>query len=154
MRRQPEPWELARIRAVLEYQFDAEVARALLSGSVLVETGGKGSIRHVIVDGVRMLTLRPNDGLFSISLPAAIRIVGASEPPRYRVVVSGDREIRGSVLVVDVVEMDPGLRPGDEAVVVGRDDKVIAVGRVRLPRAVLDGLARGEVVRVRKRVKE
>ncbi|MCE4628347.1 MAG: hypothetical protein F7C34_04275 [Desulfurococcales archaeon] len=154
MRREPEPWELARIRAILEYQFDAEVASALLEGRILVETGGKGSVRYVIVDGVRMLTLRPNDGLFSISVPAARRIVASSKPPRYRVIVRGEREIRGSVLVADVIEMDPELRPGDEAVVVDRDDKIIAVGRVKLPRAILDGLARGEVVRVRRRVKE
>ena len=154
MRRPATPGEVERIRAILSYQFSPEVAEALLrGGSVSVETGSRGSIRGVFVGGRRLLTLRPGDGMFSLSLEAARIIASVVPPPRFRVVVRGDRELTGSVLVSDVVEVDPELRPGDEVIVVGVDGSILAVGRLKLPPAMLEGLSRGEVVRVRKRVK-
>ena len=154
MRRKASRAEIERMKAVLAYQFSPEVADALLrSDDIVVETGGRGSIRGVIVDGARILTLRPGDGMFSITIEAARRIALRVPPPRFRVVVRGDRELSGSVLVGDVLGMDPLLRPGDEVIVVDRGDSILAVGRVKLPAAMLEGLDRGEVVRIRKRVK-
>jgi len=154
LRRKASRAEIERMKAVLAYQFSPEVADALLrSDDIVVETGGRGSIRGVIVDGARILTLRPGDGMFSITIEAARRIALRVPPPRFRVVVRGDRELSGSVLVGDVLGMDPLLRPGDEVIVVDRGDSILAVGRVKLPAAMLEGLDRGEVVRIRKRVK-
>jgi len=155
LRRKASRAEIERMKAVLSYQFSPEVADALLRGDdIVVETGGRGSIRGVVVDGARILTLRPGDGMFSITIEAARRIALRVPSPRFRVVVRGDRELSGSVLVGDVLGMDPFLRPGDEAIVVNRGDSILAVGRVKLPAAMLEGLARGEVVRIRKRVKQ
>lgn len=105
------------------------------------------------MDGKRIFTLRPNDGLFSLSLEAARMIVASVPPPRLRVVVDGSFEIRGSILAAGVRSMDPELRPGDECIVVDPSDRVLAVGRVRIPPSMLEGLRRGETVRIRRAVK-
>ncbi|MCE4625313.1 MAG: tRNA-guanine transglycosylase [Desulfurococcales archaeon] len=154
-RRRPTEEEVEILRAILDFQFGEGAGEALLppGSDIEVEVTGKGRIRYVLHSGERILTLRPNDGLFSLSLEAAERLLHAFPPPRLRVVIRGDRDLTGSVLVGDVVDMDPDLRPGDEVIVVDRKDKILAVGRLRLPKAVLEGLDRGEVVRIRKRVK-
>ena len=155
-RRPARQWEVERLRGIAGYQFGEDVAGVLLPDGVRVEVEitGRGSIRYIYVDGERLLTLRPNDGLFSLSLPAASRILRATSPPRLRVGVREGASIRGSVLAPDVVFMDPDLRPGDEVIVVlSSSDKLLGVGRVRIPPVMLEGLERGEVVRIRKRVK-
>lgn len=152
MRRELSERELWVLRARAAYQWDWRVAEALLPGTRGFRADVvRGRIRYIIMGGMVYLTLRPNDGLLSPSRMAAERIIEASDPPRYRVVVRGDREIRGSILVRDVVSIDPDLRPGDEVVVVDVDDKLIGVGRLRVPLAMLEGLVYGEVVRVRSR---
>jgi len=143
------------LQSIAAYQWDWEVARALLplDSNYIVDVR-RGVIRHVIVEGRVYLTRRPNDGLLSPSIEAGERIRRASEPPRFRVVTRmGVGELRGGVLAKDVVEVDPDLRPGDEVIIVGRDDVLLGVGRLRVPPPMLDGLFRGEVVRVRSKVK-
>ena len=155
-RRPAKLWEVERLRGIAGYQFGEDVAAALLpeGARIDVEITGRGSIRYVYVNGERILTLRPNDGLFSLSIPAASMILQVASPPRLRVGVREGASIRGSVLAPDVVFMDPYLRPGDEVIVVSSgNDKLLGVGRVRIPPVMLEGLERGEVVRVRKRVK-
>jgi archaeosine-15-forming tRNA-guanine transglycosylase len=155
LRRKASDSEVEVLRGILSYQFSKEVAEVLLPNTarVEVELSSKGRIRNVFVDGVRLLTLRPNDGLFSLSIEAARRIASSVPGLRFRVVVNGRRELTGSVLVSDVVDIDPELRPGDEVIVVDQDNRILAVGRLKVPAAMLEGLDRGEVVRVRKRVK-
>ncbi len=153
MKRKPTDSEYRMLWGVLAYQFDTRVARALLTPreSIEVIIGSTGRVRYVVREGVNILTLRAPDNLFSLSLRAAEIILGVIEPPRYRVVIRGDREIRGSVLGRDVVRADPLLRPGDEVVIVDEEDSLVAVGRAKLPGdAMMEGVY-GEVVRVRRR---
>ena len=140
-------WALMR----LSFQFDPEVATSILPSpqGFIVEYSRRGMPRYVFKGDRHYLTLKPSDGLFTISIEAGEAIVGASEYPRYRVVVSGLSG--GSVFAHNVVDMDPRLRPGDEVVVVNEADEVIGTGRLKIPLVMLKGLARGEVVRVRHR---
>ncbi|MEB3844938.1 MAG: hypothetical protein LRS48_04580 [Desulfurococcales archaeon] len=144
---------LERLAGIAEFQFSEKVARAWFdpSRNVEVEVNSRGSIRGVFVDGKRVATLRPTDGLFSLAIDGAVLLVGAEDPPRFRVIANMQRPLSGSILVGDVVDLDPDLRPGDEVVVVDESDTVIGVGRLRIPKAMLDGLARGEVARLRKK---
>ncbi len=144
---------LERLVGIAEFQFSDKVAQAWFGPyrDVEVEVNSKGSIRGVFVDGKRVATLRPTDGLFSLAIDGAIILVGAEDPPRFRVIVNTQRPLSGSILVGDVIGLDPDLRPGDEVVVVDENDTVIGVGRLRIPKAMLDGLARGEVARLRKK---
>ena len=140
-------WVLAR----LAFQFDPIVATRILPSpeNFIVELSKRRVPRYVFRNGKHYLTLKPSDGLFTISLDVGKIVVDASEYPRYRVVV---RSLSGgSVFAHDVVDMDPDLRPGDEVVVVNEDGEVIGTGRLKIPLVMLKGLTRGEIVRVRHR---
>ncbi len=141
-----------RVWGVLAYQFTPRIADALLDGSITFRLA-RGDVREVYRGGSLLLVRRPNDGLFSITLAAGEIIRRTVGPPRFRVVVRGDREVKGSILVRDVVDLDQGLRPGDEVIIVDQADNLIGVGRLRVPPIMLNGLDRGEVARVRRRVK-
>jgi len=142
-----------RLLYTLAFQFDLKVARALLPSPEAVEVtlSPKGRIRHVYVRGVRVLTMRPGDGLFTLSLEGGEVVRSSSKPPRFRVVVRGREAalIRGSVLRPIVVDVDPEARAGDEVIIVDEDDRLVGVGRLKLPPVIVKSLERGEVVRVR-----
>ncbi|MEB3765099.1 MAG: tRNA-guanine transglycosylase [Desulfurococcales archaeon] len=150
-RRKPLLGELIKLRAILSYQFGDDVSSLLLGNpdEIEVDVTSRGKIRNVYKSGERILTLRPNDNLYSLGLGAAKLIVSGTSPPRLRIIVRGDRELRGSVLARDIVSYDEDLRPGDECVIVDRDDNLIGVGRVKISPHMIDGLDRGEIVRVR-----
>jgi len=152
VRRRASPGDIAYLKAVAAFQWDWRVAEELFAGlSDVVLDIRRGRVRYVIVGGRVYLTLRPGDGFFSLSLEAGERVRRASQPPRYRIIVEEGVEIRGSVLAPAVRGMDPGLRPGDEALVVGEGDELLGVARVRVPAVMVNGLRRGEVARVRSR---
>lgn len=143
---------IERIHAILTFQFSEAVANSLISGHISYRLA-RGDVREVYRDGELILVRRPTDGLFSISIEAGKAIKRAEPYPRFRIVIRGDREIRGSILARDIIEVDPGLKPGDEVVIVDKGDNLVGVGRVRVPPIMLNGLDRGEVARVRRRVK-
>ncbi len=155
MRRKATPEELALLKARIAYQWNWKVAQALLPpGEEFKVDVVRGRIRYLLArDGKVYLTVRPNDGFLTPSLAAGERIRKCTDPPRFRIVIRGDREIRGSVLARDVVGVDPGLRAGDEVIVVAEDDSLVGVGRLRVPPLMMRGLVYGEVARLRSRVK-
>lgn len=153
--RKPTGPALDAIRAVLSYQFSPRVAFALTTpeDEVEVEYSSKGRVRFVRLKGERILTRRAGDGLYALSPRAAEVILRVEPPPRFRVIVKDPGLISGSVLVANVERVDHLLRPGDEVIIVDRGDRLVGVGRLRVPPAMISGLERGEVVRVRRTVK-
>lgn len=144
---------LARlVWAGLAYQFDPVIASRLLEGSIGFRVS-RGFVREVYRDDRLLLVRRPTDGFYSISLLAGEMIRASTKPPRFRVIVKGDRIIKGSVLARDVLHIDGRLKPGDEVIIVDEGDRLIGVGRLRVPPLMFNGLERGEIARVRKRVK-
>ncbi|MCE4611512.1 MAG: hypothetical protein F7B17_06040 [Desulfurococcales archaeon] len=150
-RRRPGEGVYRLLWARLSYQFDFEVANALLEPreELEVSLSGSGRVRHVWKAGRLILTFRAGDALASLTLDGAELVRRSSEPPRYRVVVRRGSVIHGSVFPRQVVGGDFGLRVGDEVLVVDEDDRLLAVGRLRIPLTLIRGLSRGEVVRVR-----
>ncbi len=140
--------DLSVLRTLLSFQFGEEVARAITSLPLEVELR-RGKIRYVYEAGAseRLLTLRPNDFMFTISLRAGEIARRALPSPRLRVVV---REFRGTdVRGSDVVVSDPHIRPGDEVLVVDASDGLLAVGKARAPGPLMAALRDQDVVRVR-----
>lgn len=149
----PARWVLDLIRGVLAFQFSDRVARALTSpeSEVMVEYSSTGRIRYVWLGGERILTRRAGDGLYALSsLKAGVLVARSEPPPRFRVVVREPEFVGRGVLAVNVAGIDPLLRAGDEVVIVDEDDRVLGVGRLRVPPPLALTLMRGEVVRVRK----
>ena len=150
--------DLYRIRAVADYQFGEGAADALFSGKVdLVKSKNTDKIRNVIVDGEHVLSLRAEDGFFSMRPGAARRLMKAFPSPRLRVIVRDDaipfvKEGKNTFCGF-VVAADPELRPMDEVMVVDQKDTLLAIGRAILVPEEMRAMTKGIAVKVREGVK-
>lgn len=145
---------LTRIRSVADYQFGRGVGAALFPESVEVAFSRRtGRIRYVFLGGKRLATMRPTDGLFSLSLAGACLVVGHVRC----VIVVRDNVARfvaegGDVFAVHVVSVNDEVRARDEVVVVDGAGRVLAVGRAVLSGAEMRAFKRGVAVKVRRGV--
>ena len=147
-------WNALRVRATADFQFGRGAAEALLRGAVsYVISKNTGRIRNVLVDREHVLSLRAEDGLFTLKAAGARRLHEAFAPPALRVVVEDDavsfaREGK-NVFAKFVRDADPGLRPKDEALIVSADDALCAVARVAMNRREMLAFRRGVAAYVR-----
>ena len=150
---------LARVRAVANYQFESDVGSALFPEDIRITYSKKtGRLRHFYLEEKVIATLRPTDGFLSLTLEGAKRLAEALPPPRFRVVVREDVVTfiaeGKDVFARHVVDADPLLRVGEEAIVISPRGKVVAVGKALLTGKEMLGFKRGVAVKVRKGVNE
>ena len=145
---------LERATAVARYQFGIDAANALMRGKIeLVTSKNTGKIRNVISDGEHILSMRADDGLFTLRPEGAARMVKNVPGPHMRVVVSDDAVpfvTEGkNVFCAFVKECDPEIRPMEEVLVVDGNDRLVAVGRAMLIRNEMLSFRKGIAVKVR-----
>jgi predicted RNA-binding protein (TIGR00451 family) len=150
---------LVRIRSIADYQFGRGVGARLFSKTVKIEYSKRtGRIRYIFHNGERLATLRPMDGLFSLSVSGAKRIAENPHFARYLVVVrndvSGFVSAGGDVFAVHVVSADEEIRPKSEVIVVDERAEVLAVGRAVLSQEEMKAFNSGVAVKVRHGNKE
>lgn len=146
---------LRRIRSVADYQFGKGVGAKLFPENVeIVYSKRTGRIRYVYLNGKRLATLRPTDGLFSLSIAGAKRIVENADSAKCLVTVRGDvaKFIAkgGDVFAVHVVRADDDIRSKDEVIVVNENGEVLAVGRAVLSGEEMKAFKKGVAVKVRR----
>lgn len=146
---------LRRIRSVADYQFGKGVGKKLFPENVEIAYSKRtGRIRYVYLNEKRLATLRPMDGLFSLSIEGAKRIVESSVPAKCMVTVKNDVSKfiadGGDVFAVHVVKADNEIRPKDEVIVVNEKGKVLAVGRAVLSGEEMMAFKVGVAVKVRR----
>ena len=146
---------LNRIRSVADYQFGKGVGEKLFPENVeIIYSKRTGRIRYIYLNGKRLATLRPMDGLFSLSIEGAKRIVENNIPARCLVTVKKDvsRFIAegGDVFAAHVVKADKEIRPRDEVIVVDENNRVLAVGRALLSGEEMMAFKTGVAVKVRR----
>lgn len=150
-------WNKLRVRATVDFQFGRGAADALLRGDVTyVVSKNTGKVRNVLVSGEHILSLRAEDGFFTLKAPGARHLQRAFGPPNLRIVVDPDavpfhREGK-NVFAKFVRDADPELRVGDEALVVSPDDDLCAVAQVLMTRREMLSFKRGVAARVREGV--
>jgi 7-cyano-7-deazaguanine tRNA-ribosyltransferase len=149
--------DLRRVRAVADYQFGKGAGTALTDGAVsFVKSRKTGKIRNVSLDGLHVLSMRAEDGLFTLKMAGARILNEKMRAPSLRVVVDADAaeyaSAGKSVFARFVVTCDPELRPGDECLVVTEDDELVAVGRAFLSPDEMVASRNGMAVRVREGV--
>jgi predicted RNA-binding protein (TIGR00451 family) len=145
---------LHKIRAIADYQLGRGAGSALFPDDVVLSHSRRtGRIRHVYFNGTLLATLRPTDGLFSLTVEGARRLVQA-EPARLWVRVQDDVAdfiAQGrSVFAKHVVDCDEAIRPEEEVVVMDNHGMVLAVGRSVLTGKEMKAFQRGVAVRVRR----
>ena len=137
--------DLTRIRSVADYQFGKGVGKQLFPDNVKISYSRRtGRIRYVYLDGVRLATLRPTDGLFSLSIVGAKRIVENANLAKCFVTVQNDVSKfiaeGGDVFAVHVLKADKEIRPKDEVIVINETvllfPNVRSMGRIATPTIV------------------
>jgi len=146
--------ELRQIRSVADFQFGKGVGVKLFPKNVeILYSKATGRIRYINLNGERLATLRPTDGLLSLSIHAAKRIVENGSPVQCLVTVQSDVKqfvAEGSdVFAAHVVKVDKSVHPRDEVIVVDEDRKVLAVGRALLSSSEMKAFKTGVAVKVR-----
>lgn len=149
------------IHAVAEFQFGSDVASCLFKGGLafrIQRSVNTWRIRNVLLPNNSLfLVLRAQDNLFSLTLKAGEKIKECLPFPRLRVVVRDEiQEVlkkQGNVFAKHVVDVDRGLRAGDEAIVVTSKDQLIAVGKMRLSGEEVTEYKKGVALTVRERLK-
>jgi len=150
-------WNLLRVRATADVQFGRGAADVLLSGEVrLVVSKNTRRVRNVLLDGEHVLSLRAEDGLFTLKAAGARRLWKAFPPPRLRVRVDPDavpfHRDGKNVFAKFVRDADPEIRPGDEVLIVSPDDDLCAVARAAMNRREMLSFRRGVAAYVREGV--
>jgi len=150
---------LQKIRSVADYQLGTGAGRILFPNRVkIIFSKRTGRIRHVYLDHKLLATLRPTDGMFSLTLAGAERLIKGAKAPRLWVKVQKDAEpfiAKGkSVFAKHVVDADTDIRPQEEVVVTGENNRILAVGRAVLTGREMKAFKHGVAVKVRRGVSE
>lgn len=147
--------DVTKIRCTADYQFGKGIGTKLFPETVKITySRNTGRIRYVYLDGERLATLRPTDGLFSLSIAGAKRIIEKTKS--YGNVVTIRDEVSkfitegGDVFATHVVDVDDAVRAKDEVIVVDKVGKVLAVGRAFLCAEEIRAFKRGVAVKVRR----
>ena len=153
------PNDLRKIRSIADYQFGKGVGEKLFPSEVkIVHSKRTGRIRHVHLEGERLATLRPTNGLFSLTIAGAKRITERVKPQRLWVKVREEAEpfvAKGkSVFAKHVIDADEEIRPQEEVIIMNEKDEVLAVGKAILSGREMKAFERGVAVRVRRGMAE
>jgi 7-cyano-7-deazaguanine tRNA-ribosyltransferase len=152
-------WDLRRVSAVADMQFGRGASKVLLPGDVsIVKSKRTGKIRNVFCDRHHILSMRAEDGFFTLKLEGGQRLHQGFKHPMLRVVVIADavpfvREGK-SVFAKFVSDCDPDLRPYDECLVVDENDTLLGIGRTMMNRTEMFSFHHGMAVKIREYIKK
>ena len=146
--------DVERVRSIADYQFGAGVGAKLFPENIEIQLSPRtGRIRYINLNGKRLATLRPTDGLLSLSVDAAQFM--AKNTPEAKCFVTVQKDVSkfiaagGDVFAVHVVKIDESVGAKDEVIAVDEDRKVLAVGRAVLSSAEMLAFKTGVAVKVR-----
>jgi len=150
---------LQKIRSIADYQLGKGAGKALFPDSVHIAFSRRtGRIRHIYSGNLLLTTLRPTDGMFSLTIAGANRLMKGLKPSRLWVKVQKDAEpfiAKGkSVFAKHVVDADDEIRPQEEVIVISEKGEVLAVGKAVLTGREMKAFKHGVAVKVRRGVSE
>jgi len=150
---------LQKIRSIADYQLGKGMGQVLFPDNVhIVFSGRTGRIRHIYLKRELLATLRPTDGMFSLTVAGAKRLLRVGKTPRLRVRVQRDAEpfiAKGkSVFAKHIVDAGSEIRPQEEVMVIGENNRVLAVGKAALTGREMKAFKQGVAVKVRRGVLE
>ena len=150
---------LAKVRSIADYQFGKGVGAQLFPDNIEIQYSPRtGRIRYINLDGERLATLRPTDGVLSLSLKAAQ--IMADKTPFAKCFVTVQNEVSkyiaagGDVFAVHVVKVDTEVGAKDEVIALDEDGQVLAVGRTVRSSDEMKAFKTGVAVKVRHGTKE
>jgi 7-cyano-7-deazaguanine tRNA-ribosyltransferase len=135
-------------------QFGVGASDVLFSGDLrLVKSKQTGKIRNIFCNGSHVVSMRAEDGLFTLKIDGGLRLHKRMKYPLLRVVVGDDAvpfiKEGKSLFAKFVSDCDPYLRPFDECVIVDEQDTFLGVGRTLLTRDEMLTFEHGVAVKTR-----
>jgi len=151
--------DLWKIRCIADYQFGKGVGSILFPDNVdIIYSKRTRRVRHIYLGGKRLVTLRPRNGFFSLTVFGAKRIVEGVKPLHYWVKVQDDVSnfIAGgkSVFAKHVVDADEEIRPMEEVIVINEENQILAVGKAVLTGKEMKAFKKGVAVKIRRGISE
>jgi len=150
---------LSKVRSIADYQFGKGVGAKLFPEKIEIQYSRKtGRIRFINLNGKRLATLRPTDGLLSLSITAAKYM--AENLPFAQCFVTVKNNVSefiadgGDVFAIHVVKVDGEVFAKDEVIVKDENGNVLAVGRALLSSSEMTAFKTGVAVKVRHGCKE
>jgi conserved protein with predicted RNA binding PUA domain len=145
---------LGKVRAIADYQLGKGVGEQLFPENITIQLSPRtGRIRYINLDGERLATLRPTDGLLSLSIKAAQFMAQKTPFAHCFVKIKSDVATYiakgGDVFAVHVVKVDEDIRAKDEVIVLDESGNVLAVGRALLSSIEMTAFKTGVAVKVR-----
>jgi uncharacterized protein with predicted RNA binding PUA domain len=149
----------AKVRCIADFQFGKGVGDKLFPDNITIQLSPRtGRIRYINLDGERLATLRPTDGLLSLSIKAAEKVAADIPEAKCFVTVKNDVAkyiaLGGDVFAVHVVKVDDEVGAKDEVIAVDEDRNVLAVGRTLLSSIEIRSFKTGAAVKTRHGAKE
>lgn len=145
---------LAKVRSIADYQFGKGVGAKLFPDNIEIKYSPRtGRIRYINLDSERLATLRPTDGVLSLSLKAAQLM--AKNTPFAKCFVTVKNEVSrfvaagGDVFAVHVLKVDSEVGAKDEVIALDEEGNVLAVGRTVLSSEEIKSFKIGVAVKVR-----
>ena len=151
--------QLGKVRSIADYQFGKGVGAKLFPDNIKIQLSPRtGRIRYISLDDQRLATLRPTDGLLSISIKAAKFMTEYIPEAKCFVTVQNGVSkyiaAGGDVFAVHVVDVDSEVGAKDEVIAIDEDRNVLAVGRAELSSSEMLAFKTGVAVKVRHGSKE
>ncbi len=148
----------AKVRSIADYQFGKGVGAKLFPEEIQIQLSPRtGRIRYINLNGERLATLRPTDGLLSLSIKAAETMAAIPEAKCFVTVkndVASYIARGGDVFAVHVVKVDDEVGAKDEVIAIDEDRHVLAVGRTLLSSSEILAFKTGAAVKTRHGAKE
>ncbi len=149
----------AKVRTIADYQFGKGVGAKLFPENIEIQLSPRtGRIRYINLNGERLATLRPTDGLLSLSIKAAKTV--AEKIPEAKCFITVKNDVApyiakgGDVFAVHAVKVDDEVGAKDEVIVIDEDRNVLAVGRTLLSSGEIRAFKTGAAMKTRHGAKE
>jgi uncharacterized protein with predicted RNA binding PUA domain len=145
---------LIKVRNIANYQFGKCIGEQLFPDNIEIQYSPRtGRIRYINLNGNRLATLRPTDGLLSLSLKAAVFMAETTPYAKCYSTVQNDVSkfvaAGGDVFAVHVVKVDPEVCAKDEVIILDEDGHVLAIGRAVLSSEEMTAFKTGVAIKVR-----
>jgi len=148
---------LRKIKGISDYQFGIDITDILFDEieKIRIERSkNTNKIRYIYYKNNLMLALRPTNGLFTLSLFSAKKILENTQAPRLRAIILTEvsefiRKGR-NVFCKHIVNIDNSLRTLDEVIVVNQKDELLGLGRLKIPIPYIKAFKTGVAVNIRK----
>ncbi|MEM2237487.1 MAG: PUA domain-containing protein [Candidatus Caldarchaeum sp.] len=147
---------LKHARQLASFLFDVDGEDFFPDSCVVEVSPSTGKIRRIWLDGVVLATVRPSDGMISLTLEGGLRLAKLAKGLKHRVVVDEGGETRlkngFDVSPANIIAVDESIIPGQDVLVVNAGGALLAVGKAVLSGVEMKELRRGTAVKIRHKI--